>query len=348
MAELFKDEYYDRVHLKVYREVVSPVLGDNILDIHAHARPKSKEVPQSGVAHKYPGRRSDPFPVETLMAAGSLLFPGQVYHALVLPIPFLSEYVAGNAYVSEECRRRPGLYPMYVPDMSASEEQVRQAVRETGCYGFKPYWTMVDWKANEDDVTIMDMLPEPYMRVADDWGLLIMLHIPGSRRLASESNIEGIKKLSREYPNAKIIIAHLGRSYCPWSMKGGIAHLCDLPNVYWDTSFVQQSLSYKIFFDHVDPAKVMYGTDMPIALTVGRRVCINDRWVDVTRDKLGWTASRDPDHPVEATFMAYEMIRAMREGAEEAGLSTDDLRPIFFDNGMTLIKDVQRTLQSLS
>jgi len=344
MPELLKDEYYDRVHLKVYREVVAPVLGDKILDIHAHAHPSTRKIKQSGMASKYPGRESKQFPAETLVAAGSLLFPEQAYHALVLPMPFPREYVAGNAHVSEECRRRPGLYPMTVPDMRASEDQVRQVVRETGSYGFKPYWTMVDWKANEDDVTIMDMLPEPYMRVAHDWGLLITLHIPGSRRLASESNIESIKKLSREYPNANILIAHLGRSYCPWSMKGGIAHLCDLPNVYWDTSFVQQSLTYKIFFDHVDPAKVMYGTDVPIALTVGRRVCINDRWVDVTRDKLGWTASRDSDHPIEATFMAYEMIRAMREGAEEAGLSTDDLRPIFFENGMRLIKGVQERL----
>jgi len=345
---LIKDEYYERVDMKVYREAVAPVLSDRILDIHAHARAEVVELEVRRTEHKYPGRRPTPFPVEELVATGALMFPQQTYHAVVFGSPSLEDYEASNAHVAEECRQRAQLFPLYIPDMHASEAKVRQTVQEGGYYGFKPYWTMVDWKANEDDVTIMDMLPEPYMRVADDWGLLIMLHIPGSRRLASKSNIEDIKKLSREYPNAKIIIAHLGRSYCPWSMKGGIAHLCDLPNVYWDTSFVQQSLSYKIFFDHVDPARVTYGTDLPIGLTRGRRVCINDRWVDVTRDKLSWTASRDSEHPVEGTFMTYEMIRAMREGAEEAGLSTDDLRPIFFDNGMALIQDVQRTLQSLS
>jgi len=45
--------------------------------------------------------------------------------------------------------------------------------------------------------------------------------------------------------------------------------------------------------------------------------------------------------------MTYEMIRAMREGAEEAGLSTDDLRPIFFENGMRLIESVQQQLSGL-
>ena len=130
-------------------------------------------------------------------------------------------------------------------------------------------------------------------------------------------------------------------------MKGGIAKLCDLPNVYWDTSFVQNSLVYKIFFDHVDPAKVLYGTDLPISEVHGRRVCINDNWVDVSRGWRDWTAYRDPEHAVEGTFMTYEMIRAMREGAEEAGLSTDDLRPIFFENGMRLIESVQQQLSGL-
>jgi predicted TIM-barrel fold metal-dependent hydrolase len=342
-----KDDYYERVDLPVYREVVAPLLSDKILDIHAHARAEFSNRDFDRMAHKYPGRSHQPFPVEELVATGALMFPDQTYHALVFGMPFPDQYVQSNAHVGQECRQRSTLYPLYIPDMQATEEQVRQAVLEGGYYGFKPYWTMVEWKEQEDDVTILDMLPQPYMRVADDWGLMIMLHIPGSRRLASVSNIECIQKLSREYPQAKIIIAHLGRSYCPWSMKGGIEQLCDLPNVYWDTSFVQQSLVYKVFFDHVDPAKVMYGTDLPLAQTRGRRVCINDKWVDVTRDRLGWTASRDPQHPVEGTFMAYEMIRAMREGAEEAGLSVDDLRPIFFDNGMRLIEDTRHTLESL-
>jgi len=345
---IVKDDYYERVDMKVYHEVVAPVLGKSILDVHAHAMAQVPEPQMRRVEHKYPGRESEPFPVEDLAATGQLMFPEQTYHAVVFGMPNPESAASSNAHVAEECRKRETFYPLYIPDMQASEQQIRNTVLQGGFYGFKPYWLMVDWKDEEDEVTVGDMLPAPYMRVADDWGLMIMLHIPGSKRLASASNIEWIQKLSREYPNAKIIIAHLGRSYCPWSMKGGISHLCDLPNVYWDTSFVQQSLSYKIFFDHVDPSKVMYGTDLPIGQTRGRRVCINDRWIDVTRDDLGWTASRDPQHSIEATFMTYEMIRAMREGAEEAGLSTADLRPIFFENGMRLIEDVQHTLQSLS
>jgi hypothetical protein len=340
-----KDEYYERVDMAVYREVVAPVLSEQILDIHTHVWVQPK--PKSRLS-QYPEFNGHPYPMERLLHAGALMFPEQTYHAVVFGSPSPGDYEACNECIADECRDREHLYPLYIPDMHASEEDIRQAILDGGFYGFKPYWTMVDWKTEQDDVTIQDMLPDACMRVAEDWGLIIMLHIPGSGRLASQSNIEGIQRLSREYPNAKIIIAHLGRSYCPWSMKGGIPHLCDLPNVYWDTSFVQQSLSYKIFFDHVDPAKVMYGTDLPISEVRGRRVCINGNWVDVSRERLSWTASRDPEHAIEGTFMTYEMIRAMREGAEEAGLSVDDLKPIFFENGMELIQDVESTLQSLS
>jgi len=317
---LVKDEYYERVDMKVYRELVAPVVGDRILDIHSHAWPNTG---LSDKHTKYKEYNQHPYLMERLLEAMAIMFPEQTRHGVVFGMPYPACYADSNAHVSSECRRQEHLYPLYIPNMQATEEQVRQAVLEGGYYGFKPHWAMVPGEHAEDDVVVSDMLPEPYMRVADDWGLLIMLHIPGRERLARKSSIEGIQRLSREYPNAKIIIAHLGRSYCPWSMKGGIAKLCDLPNVYWDTSFVQNSLVYKIFFDHVNPAKVLYGTDLPISEVHGRRVCINDNWVDVSRDWRDWTAYRDPEHPVEGTFM------------------------IFFENGMRLIESVQQRLSGI-
>nr|MBC7244805.1 amidohydrolase [Chloroflexota bacterium] len=340
---LINDEYYQRVDLKVYQEIIFPLLGAQILDFHAHVWDKP---PPSGELAQYPEYNRNPYTVEDLLTAGALMFPRQTYHAVLFGAPDPYGYDC-NDYVVEKSRQYEHLYPLYIPDMRATEEQIRETVRKNGYYGFKPYWNLVTWKPRQDDVTVMDMLPEPYMRVANDWGLIIMLHIPGSQRLASEHNIRDIQTLAQQYPNAKIVIAHIGRSYDVRFIKGKIERICHLPNVYFDTSFVMDSLVYKIFFDHVDPTKVMYGTDLPISEVRGKRVWINNSWVDVSRNKLSWTASRDPAHPIEATFMTYEMIRAMREGAEEAGLSTEDLRPIFFENGMRLIADVQARLKHL-
>jgi hypothetical protein len=294
--------------------------------------------------NKYPGRKLESFSIDEMLSSAKLMWPGQEFHALVfgMPTPELREPT--NTHVSKECDKHDTLYPLYIPDLHASEARIRSTVLDNGYLGFKPHWALVEGKAGEEEVSVLEMLPEPCMRVAEELGLLIMLHIPGKDRLASQENIENIRLLSRQYPNSKIIIAHLGRSYCLWSMKGGIGTLCGLPNVYWDTSVVQESMVYKVFFDHVDPARVMYGTDQPVTQMRGRRVCINGTWVDVSREALGWTATRDPANPIRGTFMTYEMIRAMREGAEAAGISDRELAPVFFENAIRLIREVQQRL----
>ncbi len=337
---LSKDEYYERVDMKVYREIVKPVLSDRILDMHAHIWLETSPDSKLGQYMEY---NRNPYTIDRLLTAVSLMFPEQTYHALLFGSPEPRQEYTANAYIAGLCRQRRTLYPLYIPDMRASEEQIKHTVREGAYYGFKPYWNLVVDKPRQDDVTVLDMLPVPYMRVAEEWGLIIMLHIPGSRRLADPTTIEGIQKLVREYPNAKIVIAHLGRSYCPWSIDG-IRHICDLPNVFFETSFVQEALVFKKVFDWVDPAKLMYGTDLPISEVRGRRVCINNNWVDVSRESLSWTAFIKGENAIQSTFMTYEMIRAMREGAEAAGISTETLKPIFFENGMRLIGDVRRTL----
>lgn len=334
-----QDEYYERVDMAVYREVVRPLLSDKILDFHVHLWRPSDEPGQ------YPGVWEVGFGFDELSQAARLMFPEQEYHAVVFGRPTL-EGDRANDLVAQGARERATMYPLYVPDMRASEEQVRRAVRQGGFYGFKPYWNLVEGKSSQEDVTIRDMLPAPYMRVADDLGLLVMLHIPGSRRLADPRNLSDIRWLSGQYPNAKIIIAHIGRSYCLWSIKGNIEQVCDLPNVTFDVSYVQEAMVYKVFFDHVDPRKVVYGSDLPLSQLRGRRVCINGQWVDVTREPWAWTAHRDQAHAIEATFMTYEMIRALREGAEAAGLSLDEIKPIFYENGMRLIEETGRALES--
>jgi glutamate-1-semialdehyde 2,1-aminomutase len=340
MKMILRDEYYDRVDMAVYREVVRPLLSGKMLDFHVHIWRPGDEVDQ------YPGIWEVGFGFEQLLETARLMFPEQEYHAVVFGRPTL-EGDRANDLVVQGTREHSNLYPLYIPDMHASEEQIRHTVREDAFYGFKPYWNLVEGRSGQDDATIRDMLPQPYLRVADDWGLIIVLHIPGSGRLADPRNLSDIRWLSAQCPNAKIIIPHLGRSYCLWSIKGNIEQICDLPNVYLDVSFVQEAIVYKVLFDHVDPAKVLYGSDFPLSQVRGRRVCINGQWVDVTREPWTWAAHRYGAQPIEATFMPYEMVRALRQGAEEAGLAVDEIRPIFYENGMRLIEDTKRTLESL-
>jgi hypothetical protein len=120
--------------------------------------------------------------------------------------------------------------------------------------------------------------------------------------------------------------------------------LKDLDNLYWDASFVQDPMVFQILFENVDSRRVLYGTDQPLADIRGRRVGVNNAWVDVTRDRYRWTAFRREGLEIEATFIAYEIARAMIEGAQMAGLTREQLRATLFDNGMALIRGVRKSL----
>jgi len=56
-------------------------------------------------------------------------------------------------------------------------------------------------------VEIHEMLPEGIMGIADELGLMVMLHIPRKQRLADPVNQRQLIELCSAWPNAKIVLA---------------------------------------------------------------------------------------------------------------------------------------------
>jgi hypothetical protein len=79
----------------------------------------------------------------------------------------------------------------------------------------------------------------------------------------------------------------------------------------------------------------------------GQVVCVNGINLFVTRDAYPWSLSIRDD-PVACTYMAYESLRAIRDGAERAGIASETLQAIFERNGRHLIDDVRNTLKEVS
>jgi len=339
-------EYYERVDMKVYREEIAPILPQQILDIHAHIWPSLVAT-----YNKYPavaGYKGVPehYSFADLEQSAKMLFPDRIYHAVCFGAPFAEAVDAGiNEALSRGAKQWPRRYALLVATPRESAEELRRALLQGRFYGFKVAVNLAPHAYATD--RIMDVFSAAQRRVADELGLMVMLHIPRARRLADRQNIADLQRLSEECPNAKIILAHLGRSYCSWVIRDSIHELKDLGNIYWDVSYVQNAMVYEILFENVDSRRVLFGTDQPLADIRGHRVCVNKQWVDVTRDHYSWAAFRREGLEVEATFVAYEIIRALREGAERAGLGRQQLRAIFFDNGMRLIKDVEQQLSGM-
>jgi hypothetical protein len=74
----------------------------------------------------------------------------------------------------------------------------------------------------------------------------------------------------------------------------------------------------------------------------GRRVRVMDHWVDVVLNEYPDSAYRVKSDQIRATFMAVEIAIAIRDAAEQVGISAKQRDCIYYDNGMQLLNDVTR------
>ena len=72
----------------------------------------------------------------------------------------------------------------------------------------------------------------------------------------------------------------------------------------------------------------------------GRRVYVLDHWVDLVLKGYFDSAYRVGSNNMQATFMVYEIILAVRRAAERVGLPQEKIHNIFYNNGMSLINCV--------
>jgi predicted TIM-barrel fold metal-dependent hydrolase len=93
----------------------------------------------------------------------------------------------------------------------------------------------------------------------------------------------------------------------------------------------------ELLFREVEGHRILYGTDMPIALAPGKSVEINDQYTYVT--PVPWELSISDDHGrLVFTSFLYEELRAIKKAAERAGLSREWLEGLFYHNGLRLLE----------
>jgi hypothetical protein len=346
MGPEFDQEYWERIDAPIYNGEIAPLLPDTVLDFHAHAWRETDLATHPSEATKKSASlvwTTDHFPTTELLRTTQWLFPGKKYEAQIIGMPYPEIDVdRNNQHIAESVRNCSDVAGLMMVRPSDNAEQVRRQVLEGRFVGLKPYFTFVHWKA-QNDVLLDDMLTADHLKVADELGLVVMIHIPRKGRLADPENIAALRRISPRYPRAKLIIAHVGRSYCEWSVFIGLSQVEELPNVYFDTTFIQNSVVFQHLFEHVDISRIMWGTDLPDCAVHGQIVCVNGINLFVTRDVHPWSLHR-ADSPIECTYMAYEELRAIRDGAQRAGLSMQDLRALFYGNGRRLIDDVYANL----
>lgn len=334
------DFVYDQIDVQVWREELDAFLPPRIFDFHGHVYVKE--------SLHHAERRDDPsmphvvdeYPHEVFAAVERQLWPGREVKALVFgTLPAGVDIDAANRYAAAAARVH-GWQALMIPPINDDAETLLLKVREGGFLGFKPYWTFVTWKA-QNDVTLEDMITPAMREAADRARLILMTHIPRAGRLADPVNIQGLRRLAADCPNAKIVLAHFGRSYFLEAVGDGLS-LADLDNLYPEFSMVQDWEVIEAVLTHFDRRKVLFGLDLPVAQEKGKCLGINGQRHFFTKRPHKWSAHVDPDsYEVRCTLFAYEMVRAIRKAAEKVRLTKAEVEDIFWNNAQRLVEAVR-------
>lgn len=345
MRRLSDRTRYERIDLPFYRNEVAPVLPPRVLDFHTHlwSARNWNSVPWKSRAAGGRYMVVDPeYPARTLLADGRRCFPDRDYHAVCFgyPTPVVN-WEKDTAFVARAARGHAGLHPLVLggPALRLDKAAYAAALDRGGFYGFKVF---IPWFGdNYGETRVEDMVGTVERELAEERRLVVMLHVPRSGRLADPVVQRGVRHLARECPHASLVLAHGGRCYLPAEMKRAIGSIRDLPNVAMDLSMVMDPVTVQIAMGEIGPGRLLYATDFPVAAMRGRRVRVMDHWVDVVLPGYPGSAYRVAGE-VRATFMAWEIVLAVRWAAELAGLKSREVHGIFWGNGASLLAQVRR------
>lgn len=330
--------YLERVDLPFYWRYLADFLPARIIDIHTHAGRMAHVDRTIAPPAFWADRICAAMPMESLARIHAIIFPGKQVRALTFAFPRRNVLLDdANLYVGRMARKQRG-WGLLVTKPSWTAGQVLERVQAGGQRGLKPYFYLVD-NVPQDKVTILDCLPHHHLRLANEQGWVVMLHIPRPGRLADASNIAQLRQISATYPNIKMIIAHIGRAYCPRYAIEGLAALRDCKNLLYDFSANCSQPVMEMLINEVGPQRILFGSDLPIVLLRMRRDCDGDRYINYVRHTrfIDAQTRRDPAHEETFTFLVYEQIAAFRRAAESTGLSRRDITDVFYGNAARLL-----------
>ena len=262
------------------------------------------------------------------------LYPGREAHFLVLGTPIVGIDIEGhNDWLALEIAADPqsAVNLLVVPEMTP--EYVAEQVRKHDFLGLKPYRLFAPDPAN---ARIQDFLPESFIEVAHDLGLAITMHLSKKTGPADPDNLKDLEYYTHKYPRAQWILAHCARAFNPFMLEESVHRLKDIPNIWYDTSAVNDMYSHFLLMKYEDRKRVMYGSDN---IAVG---CDRGKYVTYGKAWQHFEGFPDLTHcDPTATFIIYEQLRQERQVAEILGLSKDEIEDHFSGNAIRFLNQVR-------
>jgi predicted TIM-barrel fold metal-dependent hydrolase len=331
---------------QIYRDRLADFLPSRIIDIHTHVWLESFVAADDKASRgpTWPSRVARQNSIEELQETYRLMFPGkQVTPAIFSTARPGVPFAQVNGYISQVARQhRVPAFLLCRPEWSAAE--LTGYVRDGGFLGLKPYLNFAPPHIPSKDITIFDFLPHHQLQAADAHGWVVILHVPRPLRLRDPLNLEQMLEIEFRYPNAKLVIAHIGRAYCLEDVSDAFEVLRPAQRMVFDFSAHTNAEVMALCLQAVGPRRVVFGSDLPILRMRMRRICEDGRYVNLVPPGLYGDVSGDremrevsAEEGRQLTFFMYEELLAFRRAAEACKLTACDVEDVFYNNAAKLL-----------
>ena len=334
---LYKPTDYDRY---VYETEIRDFVPDKIVDCHVHIWEKHEtRVKKYNGGSSWTRLVAEELTAEDLLECHKLLMPDKEITPLVFghcngPIEDANNTVAASM--------KPYGFPaLYRTSYDIPAEELEKAVIEGGYLGLKPYLTFCPPYIPIPEIRIFDFIPPYQWELANKHGWIVMLHVARDQRLRDKVNVAQLMEIEEKYPNVKLIVAHIGRAYSKEDIGDAFETLKNTKNMVFDFTANMCDDAIRACLEAVGPKRLLFGTDLPIALMRMYRITENGVYYNVVPRGFYGNVSGEPHmretDEKDITIMYYEQIRAMKRVAEEMKLSKADIEDRFYNNAMRLM-----------
>jgi len=325
---------YDK---KIYDEQLKAFLPDRMIDMHVHIWRKDMFGEDTDRSF-WPWLVADECTVEDLRYSYECFFPGKEVRPVLMGTPAAEPDVT-NEY-ARDCAERHGLPVLFCTSRDMPPETIEKALKHDGFCGIKPYPNRAPSYIPVNEVRIFDFLPHEHLRVVNDFGGAVILHISRPGRLKDPLNVAQLMEIEERYPNAKIIVAHIGRAYTEGDIGNAFETLKHTKNMLFDFSANTLSAAMTACINAVGPKRLLFGSDMPVTKMrmyritedgIYKNVVPRGLYGDVSYDKN----MKETDETDIATFM-YEELLAFKKAATETGLNKKEIEDVFYNNAVKI------------
>lgn len=321
---------YDK---KVYAQELRDFLPDKIIDTHTHVFKKEFTKPST----TWVGKVMDECTYENLEQTFLDMLPGKKLKAVMMGLPS-RDHEVGNAYI-EECINMGGT-GLFCTKYDTPLSVIEEAITKRGFKGIKPYPSNRPAYIPLGESRIFDFLPHNQLKLLNDLGTVVLLHIGRDMRLKDPVNVAQLMEIEEKYPNLKLIVAHIGRAYSPEDLGDAFETLKHTKNMMFDFCANTLSEAMEECLKAVGPKRLMYGTDMPVTKMRMRRISENGIYKNIVPKGLYGDVSGDihmlETENEELTCFLYEQLRAFKKAAENLNLTKEDINDVFYGNASRL------------